>query len=63
MQQGEKVNATLLDKIMVVRQFKMVERELSVKSPYIVDIMVDSDGETYYKRFEFYMVARQNQGT
>ena len=33
-----------------------VEKELQRKSPYMVNIAIEIDGENYYKRFDFYMV-------
>ena len=33
-----------------------IERELAVKEPYVVNIACDIDGDTYYKRFDFYSV-------
>lgn len=33
-----------------------VEEQLKIKNPYVVNIAVDIDGETYYKRFDFYLV-------
>ncbi len=33
-----------------------VERELRQKNPYVVDLAVEVEGETYYKQFDFYSV-------
>ena len=33
-----------------------VSRELAVHEPYVVSIGIEIDGETYYKRFDFYSV-------
>lgn len=33
-----------------------VERSLMTKSPYVVNIAIEIDGEIYYKRFDFYSV-------
>ncbi len=33
-----------------------IEAELKVREPYVVNVACDIDGETYYKRFDFYLV-------
>ncbi|MBR1391470.1 MAG: response regulator [Lachnospiraceae bacterium] len=35
---------------------KTIERELRKKNPYVVNIAVDIEKETYHKRFDFYMI-------
>ena len=36
-----------------------VERELRQKEPYVVDLAIEAEGETYYKQFDFYSVNPQ----
>ena len=33
-----------------------VERQLQEKNPYVVDVAIEAEGETYYKQFDFYSV-------
>ncbi|MBR1702802.1 MAG: response regulator [Lachnospiraceae bacterium] len=33
-----------------------LEKELAISEPYVVNIGIEMDGETYYKRFDFYRI-------
>ena len=35
---------------------KTVKEQLAIKDPYVVNISIEMDGETYYKQFDFYKV-------